>query len=181
MVVVTVFLSLPTPLLSSLDLRRQRLGGAGVGGVVVGAPGAVHLPALPHHALGGAVGALCAVRGLSHGIVTAGAAALARHSAPRAVAGAVVVPVVGGLEGVVGGAPPLVGGLGVGVGGAVEGGGTVRGAGLRGGVGGPSAHVGGTAVCRCVVGLQDDGDVRRVLGDVRRVGPIGGRKAGKKR
>ena len=172
MVVVTVFLSLPTRLLSSLDLRRQRLGRPWVGGVVVGAPRAVDLPALPHHALGGAVGALCAVRGLGDGVVTAGAATLAGHSAPRAVAGAVVVPVVGGLEGVVGGAPPLVGGLGVGVGGAVEWGGAVRGARLRGGVGGPSAHVGGTAVRRRVVGLQDD--VRRVYGDVRQVMEMSG-------
>jgi hypothetical protein len=43
-------------------------------------PAGVHLSTLSHHALAAAVGALCAVRRLVHGVGAAGAAASARHT-----------------------------------------------------------------------------------------------------
>ena len=60
--------------------------------VVVAAPRGVHLPALPHYTLAGAVRALRPVRGLRHRVLATWTSTLTGH--PRRVAGAVVVPVV---------------------------------------------------------------------------------------
>lgn len=80
--------------------------------VVVAAPRGVHLPALPHHALAGAVRALRPVRGLRHRVLATWTSTLTGH--PRRVAGAVVVPVVERAVvevGIGGGSSPQVGRL----------------------------------------------------------------------
>ena len=75
-------------------MARQR-----VGGMVVGAPTAVHLPALAHHALTRAVGALVSVTSFCHRVGAARPATLAGNS--RGEPRAVVVSVVGLREGAV--------------------------------------------------------------------------------
>ena len=79
--------------------------------VVVAAPRGVHLPALPPHALAGAVRALRPVRRLRHRVLATWTSTLTGH--PRRVAGAVVVPVVERVVevGIGGGSSPQVGRL----------------------------------------------------------------------